>query len=141
LIQDDLLEDLDPPRGKQGPNGQSMTAVLLDALDCLETHRFATGHFERQLFHDARRWVVNRGVAGPFAFEFICGSLGLDPNAVRRGLRARAEGQCTGSIAEATTRGTTAHLKWQVPEPGSGSIACPPDHAGAAYNRSRTTTR
>jgi hypothetical protein len=104
LIQDDLCDDLGPLQCKQGPEGQLMITVLLDALDCLEKHRLATGHCERRLFHDARRWIISRGVAGPFAFEFICESLGLDPNVVRRGLRARAEGQCTGAIAKATTR-------------------------------------
>jgi hypothetical protein len=104
LIQDDLWDDLGPLRRKQRPEGQLMIAVLQDAIDCLEKHRFATGHFERRLFHDAQRWILNRGAAGPFAFEFICGVLGLDANAVRRGLRGRADGQRTGSIAAATTR-------------------------------------
>jgi hypothetical protein len=104
LIQEDLWDDLGPLRRKQGPEGQLMIAVLQDALDCLDKHRLATGHFERRLFQDARRWILDPGVAGPFAFEFICGILGLDANAVRRGLRARAEGQRTGSIAEAIAR-------------------------------------
>jgi hypothetical protein len=104
LGQDDLWDALGPLQRKQGPEGQLMIAILQDALDCLEKHRFARGHFERRLFHDARQWILDRGVTGPFAFEFICGILALDPNAVRQGLRTRAEGQRSGSIAEATTR-------------------------------------
>lgn len=104
LKQDDLWDERGPLRRKQGPEGQLMIAVLQEALCCLEKYRFATGLFERRLFQDARRWVLTEGAPGPFAFELICGTLGLDAHAVRRGLRARAEAQRTGRSAETSTR-------------------------------------
>jgi hypothetical protein len=93
LKQDDLWDQVGPLGRKQGPEGRLMLAVLKDALDCLERHRFSTKDFQRRLFHDARRWILSVGAAGPFSFEFICGVLGLDANAVRRGLRTRASMQ------------------------------------------------
>jgi hypothetical protein len=63
--------DFGPLRLRQGPEKQLMIAVLQDALDCLVKYRFATTHFERRLFEDARRWILADRAVGPFSFAFI----------------------------------------------------------------------
>jgi hypothetical protein len=99
-----LQVDFGPLRHRQAPEEQLMIAVLQDALDCLVKYRFATTHFERRLFEDARRWILADRAVGPFSFAFICATLGLETNAVRRCLRANATAQRTSRAAEPSDR-------------------------------------
>jgi len=75
------------PRRKQAPEQRLMIAVLQDALDCLEKHRFATDCRDRRLFDEAKDWFLAHESGWPYSFESICGVLDLDADAVRRSLR------------------------------------------------------
>ncbi len=66
-------------------------AVLQDAIECFQKHRFARDQRQRQLFEDARAWIVSEDLAWPFSFENICMILKIDPGYVRRGLMAWEE--------------------------------------------------
>jgi len=73
-------------RRKQAPEQQLMIAVLHDALDCIEKHRFATHTSGRRLYREAQQWFMAREAGWPFSFESICSALDLDANAVRQRL-------------------------------------------------------
>ena len=64
-----------------------MVAVLRDALECLEKHRFASSAEGRALFHAARQWFLVDEASWPYSFEGICGVLDLNADAVRQRLR------------------------------------------------------
>lgn len=64
-----------------------MIAVLHDALDCVEKHRFAENDHDRQLFRDAAQWILAEQPNWLYSFECICGVLNLDVNAVRKHMR------------------------------------------------------
>ncbi len=81
------------PRRKQGPEQRLMIAVLQDALECVEKHRFATDTHGRRLFHDAERWFLAHETGWPYSFECICAVLDLDANAVRHRLGVTQEQQ------------------------------------------------
>jgi hypothetical protein len=74
------------PRRKGAPEQRLMIAVLRDALDCLEKHRFTTRGEGRRLFDEAKHWFLTNGTEWPYSFECICGVLDLDANAVRERL-------------------------------------------------------
>jgi len=76
------------PRNKQAPEHRLMIAVLRDALDCFEKHRFATNARCRRLFREAKQWLLSEETGWPYSFECICAVLDLDPNAVRQRLRS-----------------------------------------------------
>jgi len=67
-----------------------MIAVLNDALECLEKHRFATEIQACRLFRQARRWFLASDTEWPYSFECICGALDLDANRLRRRIAIRA---------------------------------------------------
>lgn len=74
------------PHRKQAPEQLLMIAVLHEALDCLEKHRFATDSANRRLFDETMQWFQVPESEWPYSFENICGVLDLDSNAVRRRL-------------------------------------------------------
>jgi hypothetical protein len=90
-------QELGAPRTRNAPEERLMIAILHDAFDCLEKHRFATARRERRLFQDAKRWFLAVGADWPFSFEGICTVLDLDSSTVRRRLVVRA-------VAQRTTR-------------------------------------
>jgi hypothetical protein len=80
---------------KRTPEELLMIAVLNDALECLEKHRFATEGARRRLFRQARRWFLACDTQWPYSFERICGALDLDANRLRRRIASRAAAQRT----------------------------------------------
>jgi len=61
-------------------------AILEDAIQiyCME----GSGRRNLQLRREAARWLHSSDHSWCFSFERICETLGLDPDCVRRGLRA-----------------------------------------------------
>lgn len=93
------------PQRKQEPEQRLMIAVLHDALDCLEKHRFATRIHDRRLFDEAREWFLANETEWPYSFECICGVLDLDSNAVRRRLRVAPDPQTVPELHAALLQG------------------------------------
>ena len=87
--------DLAPMPRKRAPEELLMIAVLNDALECLEKHRFATERQRCRLFHQARQWFLAGDTQWPYSFERICASLDLDANRLRRRIAIRAAAQRT----------------------------------------------
>ena len=85
--------DLGPMPRKRAPEELLMIAVLNDALECLEKHRFATEIQASRLFRQARRWFLDGDTEWPYSFERICGALDLDANRLRRRIAIRATAQ------------------------------------------------
>ena len=96
-LQDRILpsRDLGPMARKRAPEELLMIAVLNDALECLEKHRFAIEHQRCRLFRQARRWFLAGDTQWPYSFERICGALDLDANRMRRRIAMRAAAQRT----------------------------------------------
>ncbi len=88
------------PQYRQAPEQRLMIAVLQDALDCVQKHRFAKDAHHRQAFREAKRWFLAEETDWPYSFERICGTLDLDANAVRRCLRVSLKAR---KVAKACT--------------------------------------
>ena len=65
-----------------------MFAVLVDALDTYVKTRNAKGHRKRAEFNEVDSWIRSRNTGSPFAFENICDSLRLSPDAIRFSLKS-----------------------------------------------------
>jgi len=65
-----------------------MIAVLEDGVLTYLKYAGATDPKARELFRDAEQWIES-SEADIMAFETICHTVGLDPDYIRRGLRAR----------------------------------------------------
>ena len=64
-----------------------LSAVLEDALRCLQTYAKSRNPVRRKAFGEAETWILDRKAQGPFAFDTICEALGIQPDYLRDGIR------------------------------------------------------
>jgi|GEM_PF-808937 len=88
-FQPDVMAAVDRFNGKsgQGPEQRLMLAVLEDAVHRFRKNADAKTLEGKAIFAEEEEWFFGPGVDGPFSFESICDTLGLDPGYMRRGLR------------------------------------------------------
>jgi len=77
-----------PGRDALSPERRLLIAVLEDAVHVYRTQAGAVLPRQRALFADAEAWIESDDRSWIFSFESICDHLGLDPEYLRRGLRA-----------------------------------------------------
>jgi hypothetical protein len=63
-----------------------MLAVLEDGIDCFQGYFFKPSRTNQKLFLEAEEWISSND-DGVFSFNNVCETLGLDPDALRKGLR------------------------------------------------------
>jgi len=69
---------------------------------------------KRAAIREAEVWIFNTSIESPFSYCNICECLGIDPNALRRGLldwRRRCQ---TGEIAKKLPRRTSVRLQTRI---------------------------
>jgi hypothetical protein len=66
------------------------SGILTQAARDLRRFHGATGAIERELYHDAYRWVVSDDFSWPFSFLPVCQLLNLAPESLRQELLADA---------------------------------------------------
>jgi len=69
------------------PERRLMLAVLEEAVNDHQRHVVASGTAGRRLFCEAHAWIASHDTQWPYSFVNICEALGLDPGALRAGLR------------------------------------------------------
>ena len=69
------------------PIKRLMLAVLEDAMRCYQTYASSRGRAQRRLFVEAEGWLMDRKGDGPFSFETVCDTLGINASCLREGLR------------------------------------------------------
>src|SRR5262245_23463234 len=65
-----------------------MLAVLADAIDDFKKHAFSKDQRGQRLFQEAEEWFLEKDDDQLFSFEYICATLQLHPDYIRRGLLA-----------------------------------------------------
>jgi hypothetical protein len=78
------------------PVRRLMMAVLEDALRCFQNNADAKGGPRKRLFAEAEQWLCNEGGDGPFSFDTVCETLGIEPQFLRSGLREWRSQQLAG---------------------------------------------
>lgn len=68
------------------PIKRLMLAVLEDAMRCYQSFANSRNRTQRRLFVEAEAWLMDRKADGPFGFETVCETLGIDPSCLREGL-------------------------------------------------------
>ena len=63
-----------------------MLAVLEDGIACFQGYFFKPSRSNEKLFLEAEEWISSND-DDVFSFNYICETLGLDPDALRKGLR------------------------------------------------------
>jgi len=79
--------EIDGPEMTASPRNRLMLAVLEEALVTFQRGLTSARAEQRRMFHEVERWVASDDMDWPFSFENICGSLRIDPDYIRKGLR------------------------------------------------------
>jgi hypothetical protein len=99
------------------PVKRLMMAVLEDALRCFQNNSDAKSGPRKRLFTDAEQWLCGEDGDGPFSFETVCETLGIEPGFLRGGLREWRGQQLAGVSARRLAR--------RSPVVRSGKISAP----------------
>jgi hypothetical protein len=86
------------------PVKRLMMAVLEDALRCFQNNSDAKSGPRKRLFAEAEQWLCGEGNDGPFSFETVCETLGIEPEFLRGGLREWRNQQLAGVSARRLAR-------------------------------------
>jgi hypothetical protein len=78
------------------PVKRLMMAVLEDALRCFQNNSTAKGGPRQRLFAEAHEWLCGDSCDGPFSFETVCETLGIEPQYLRNGLLIWRQEQLNG---------------------------------------------
>jgi transposase-like protein len=78
------------------PVKRLMMAVLEDALRCFQNHADAKKGSRKRLFNEAEQWLCGEEGDGPFSFESVCETLGIEPSFLRSGLKEWRHQQLAG---------------------------------------------
>lgn len=73
------------------PEKRLILAILEDAVGCFQRYVVSRDAKGKSLFYDAEQWITEENRHWIFSFENICDFLELDPDYLRRGLRAWKE--------------------------------------------------
>jgi hypothetical protein len=75
-------------RRSSGQNGERrlMAAVLQEGIETFQKYAYAHDPEGRELFEDARAWILARHDQELFSFTTVCATLELDADCLRSGL-------------------------------------------------------
>jgi hypothetical protein len=86
------------------PVKKLMMAILEDALRCFQNHADAKAGPRKRLFQEAEQWLCGDGGEGPFSFETVCETLGIEPGFLRNGLKEWRSQQLSGMASRRLAR-------------------------------------
>ena len=75
-------------------------AVLEDAVECFQKHRWSGSRRGSQLYREAEAWIFSDDASWPFAFVNVCEVLDIQPPFLRRGLLRREDCARPRALAE-----------------------------------------
>jgi hypothetical protein len=104
------------------PVKRLMNAVLEDALRCFQNNADAKVGARKRLFIEAEQWLCDNSGDGPFSFETVCETLGIEPQFLRAGLKEWRNQQLAGV--------STHRLARRSPVVRSGKISAPMRRSG-----------
>jgi hypothetical protein len=85
ILPDQLLSRR---HGEQQSLRRLMIALLEEAIGTYQKNLFAGNRAGRELFREAESWLMTEGETSGLRFDDVCGVVDIDPDYVRRALRA-----------------------------------------------------
>ncbi len=99
------------------PIKRLMLAVLEDAMRCFQGYFNARTAMHRRLFAEAEAWILDRKADGPFAFDTICETLGINPECMRTSLREWRVQQLNGTAPPRLARRSPVTREGRISSP------------------------
>jgi hypothetical protein len=94
-----------------------MLAVLADAIEDFQKHAFSKDQRGQKLFQEAEEWFLERDDDQLFSFEYICATLQLHPDYIRRGLLAWKQSKLKPHSVEGARQDRTKLAKNRIKHP------------------------
>ena len=94
-----------------------MLAVLADAIDDFKKHAFSKDQRGQKLFQEAEDWFLEKDDDQLFSFEYICATLQLHPDYIRRGLLSWKQSEFKTHSVERPRQGSTKLAKTRIKHP------------------------
>ena len=91
-----------------------MLAVLADAIEHFQKYALSKDEKRRKLFQEAEEWFLERDSDQLFSFEYICETLQLHPDYIRRGLLSWKEAKLKERYAQEHRGGRKTLVKARV---------------------------
>jgi len=112
-LDDEIISRLFKKDIREGEE-KLMLAVLADAIDDFKKHVFSKDQRGQKLFQEAEEWFLEKDDDQLFSFEYICATLQLHPDYIRRGLLAWKQSKLKMDSVERSRQGRTKLAKARI---------------------------
>ena len=115
-LDDEIISKLFKKDIREGEE-KLMLAVLADAIDDFKKHLFSKDQRGQKLFQEAEEWFLEKADDRLFSFEYICATLQLHPDYIRRGLLSWKQSKLKTRSVEVPRQGRTKLAKTRIKHP------------------------
>ena len=115
-LDNEIIERLFKKDIREGEE-KLMFAVLADAIDDFKKHAFSKDQRGQKLFQEAEDWFLEKDDDQLFSFEYICATLQLHSDYIRRGLLSWKQSKLKTHSVERPRQGRTKLAKTRTKHP------------------------
>jgi len=116
-LDDEIISKLFKKVSREGEE-KLLLAVLADAIDDFKKYAFSKDQRGQKLFQEAEEWFLEKDDDQLFSFEYICATLRLDPDYIRRGLLSWKQSNLRTRVSvERHRQGRTKLAKTRIKHP------------------------
>ena len=115
-LDNEIIERLFKKDIREGEEKLAL-AVLESAIEDFQKYVFSKDQRGQKLFQEAEEWFLERDDDQLFSFEYICATLQLHPDYIRRGLLSWKQSKLRTRSVERPRQGRTKLAKTRTKDP------------------------
>ena len=115
-LDDEIVERLFKKDIREGEEKLAL-AVLESAIEDFQRYVFSKDQRGQKLFQEAEEWFLEKDDDQLFSFEYICATLQLNPEYIRRGLLSWKQSKLKPHSVERPSQGRTKLAKTRIKHP------------------------
>jgi len=115
-LDDEIVERLFKKDIREGEEKLAL-AVLESAIEDFQRYVFSKDQRGQKLFQEAEEWFLEKDDDQLFSFEYICATLQLHPDYIRRGLLSWKKAKLKTHSVEDPRQGRTKLAKTRIKHP------------------------
>ena len=115
-LDDEIISKLFKKDIREGEE-KLMLAVLADAIEDFKKYAFSKDQRGQRLFQEAEEWFLEKDDDQLFSFEYICATLKLHPDYIRRGLLSWKQSKLKTYSVERPRQGHTKLARTRIKHP------------------------
>jgi hypothetical protein len=115
-LDNEIIERLFKKDIREGEE-KLMFAVLADAIEDFQKYVFSKDQRGQKLFQEAEEWFLEKDDDQLFSFEYICATLQLHPDYIRRGLLSWKQSKLKTHAVERPRQARTKLAKTRIKYP------------------------